>query len=186
MATIRTATPADVARAEYICIETADERLKSSAKQAKITALLFSTYYITRESRNCFVLEENGEVVGYILCSTDLRGFLKSYCGGDIFRAVAKRSPLWGAVSLFVPAKYVLFSPAYPAHLHIDILESHQAAGYGSELMRTLLAHLKAEQIKGVCLSCGAGNTRAIHFYEKFGFSTKLHAFGGKLMAKKL
>ncbi|MBE6818818.1 MAG: GNAT family N-acetyltransferase [Ruminococcaceae bacterium] len=186
MATIRTATPADVARAEYICIETADKRLKSSARQAKITALLFSTYYITRESRHCFVLEEAGEVVGYILCCTDLRAFVGSYCGGDIFRAVSKRSPLWGAVSFFVPAKYVLFSPAYPAHLHIDILESHQAAGYGSELMRTLLAHLKAEHIKGVCLSCGAGNTRAIRFYEKFGFRTKLTAFGGKIMAKKI
>ena len=185
MLKIRRATPADIARAEYICIQTADEKLKCNETRAKITALLFSRYYITHESGNCFVLTDEEEVVGYILCSTDLRGFLKSY-RGDIFKAVSRLSPAWGVVCLFIPIKYALLQKRYPAHLHIDILEPYQSSGYGSRLMKTLLAHLKAQGVKGVCLSCGAKNERAIRFYHKFGFQDLLTAFGGKMMGLKM
>ncbi|MBQ6380401.1 MAG: GNAT family N-acetyltransferase [Clostridia bacterium] len=185
MLKIRQATPKDAARAAHICIETAEGIWRRSPKMEKITSLLFSAYYITHESHNCFVLEDSGKVVGYILCSADLHRFLKSY-RGDIFRSIAKLSPLWGVACLFVPAKYVLLHRHYPAHLHIDILPPYQSAGYGSKLMETLLQHLKAQGVKGVCLSCGADNTRAIKFYEKYGFTAKLNAFGGKLMVKKL
>ena len=185
MVRIRTAQPQDVVKTNEICIETADERLKRNARMARITSLLFSEYYITKESENCFVLEYEGEVVGYILSACRLGAFCRSY-RGDIFRQVAKLSPAWGAACLFIPAKYVLMQRKYPAHLHIDILPPYQSSGYGSRLMDTLLAHLKENGVRGVCLSCGANNTRAVRFYRKYGFKVKLRAFGGLLMAKKL
>ena len=163
MLKIRSATPADIARAEYICIQTADEKLKSNARRARITALLFSTYYIRHESRNCFVLTDEEKVVGYILCCTDLRGFLKSY-RGDIFKEVCKLSPLWGVVCLFIPVKYALLQKRYPAHLHIDILEPYQSSGYGSRLMQALLTRLKAQ-------GCGACAFHAVRrIQERFTF----------------
>ena len=181
MPTIRCATPADLKKAQYICIETAAPVLKKNEKIRTITAALFADYYILKESRNCFVLEDNGEVVGYILSCVDLKGFCKAY-RGDIFKRVCSLSPLWGFVCLFIPVKYMLWKKRYPAHLHIDILPDYQAAGYGSQLMHTLLSHLQANRLKGVMLSCGASNTRAIGFYKKHGFHTIVKAFGSQLM----
>ena len=185
MPKIRPARRSDLERVRHICIETADERLKSTPEKARITALLFADYYILHESHNCFVLEDEGEVVGYILCCTDVKKMCRHYTG-DIFKQVASLSPLWGVACLFIPVKYVLYQKKYPAHLHIDILEGWQSSGYGSKLMEQLLAHLKSQGVRGVCLSCGAKNIKAVNFYTKYGFERILCAFGGLLMGRRI
>ena len=181
---IRAAKPQDIVQIKTICAETADESLRKNEKMRSITTLLFAEYYIKHEVQNCFVLEDAGKVVGYILCSTDIKRFLKAY-RTDIFKAVTSLSVLWGVACLFIPLKYLLLQKNYPAHLHIDILNACQSAGYGSELMRTLLNHLKKQKIKGVCLSCNQNNTKALRFYRKFGFTPLLKAFGGVMMGIK-
>ena len=184
MKQIRVAKLQDIVRIRKICAETADENLRKNEKMRRITALLFADYYIKHEAQNCFVLEDDGNVVGYILCSTDIKRFLKAYRTG-ILKEVASLSILWGVACLFIPLKYVLFQKKYPAHLHIDILKEYQSSGYGSEMMRTLLNHLKKQKIKGVCLSCGKKNEKALRFYRKCGFTPLLHAFGGVMMGVK-
>ena len=181
---IRPAKPQDIVQIRHICIETADESLRKNETAKRITALLFAQYYIEHETKNCFVLEADGEVVGYILCSTDIKRFSKAY-RSDIFKEVASLSILWGVACLFIPLKYVMLQKKYPAHLHIDILKEYQSAGYGSELMQTLFAHLKKQNIKGLCLSCNAKNEKALRFYRKFGFTPLLKAFGGVMMGIK-
>ena len=181
---IRAAKPQDIVQIKKICAETADESLRKNEKMRDITALLFAEYYIKHELQNCFVLEDDGKVVGYILCSTDIKRFLKAY-RTDIFKAVTSLSVLWGVACLFIPLKYVLLQKKYPAHLHIDILKEYQSSGYGSKLMQTLFAHLKKQRIKGLCLSCSAKNEKALRFYRKFGFTPLLKAFGGVMMGIK-
>ena len=185
MPTIRTARKTDLADAEYICIQTADEILRKTEKRAKITALMFSTYYINEETEHCFVLEDKGKVVGYILCAPSAKRFAKLY-RKDNLKKISDLSALWAFIAFFGPVKYSLLKGKYPAHLHIDILEEYQSAGYGKQLMSTLLKHLKKSNIKGVMLSCSANNSRAIAFYKKFGFKKIVTAFGGTLMGKEL
>ena len=59
----------------------------------------------------------------------------------------------------------------YPSHLHIDIVESHQSAGYGKSMISFLLSELKDAGSLGVHLHMSASNDRARAFYKKFGFN---------------
>ena len=59
----------------------------------------------------------------------------------------------------------------YPAHFHVDILPEYQRMGMGGKLVDTLCAHLKQKGVKGVCLTCGPRNERAMKFYEKYSFT---------------
>lgn len=185
MPLIRTARKSDLADAEYICIQTAGGILRKNEKMEKITALMFSTYYINEETKHCFVLEDNESVVGYILCAPSAKRFAKCY-RKDNLKKICKLSPLWAFFAFFTPVKYSLLGGKYPAHLHIDILEDYQSSGYGKKLMSSLLEHLKQNGVKGVMLSCSSDNSRAIAFYKKFGFKKIISAFGGTLMGKEI
>ena len=182
---IRKARRADLADAEYICIQTASGILRKNDKMEKITALMFSSYYINEETEHCFVLEKKGRAVGYILCAPSAKRFAMRY-RKDNLKRIFELSPLWAFLSFFTPVKYSLLGGKYTAHLHIDILDEYQSSGYGSKLMNTLLEHLKEKGIKGVMLSCSADNKRAIAFYKKFGFKKIISAFGSILMGKNL
>lgn len=59
---------------------------------------------------------------------------------------------------------------AYPAHLHINLLPRLQGQGLGERLVTTWLDLLKAKGANGVHLGCNAGNTRALRFYDRYGF----------------
>lgn len=58
----------------------------------------------------------------------------------------------------------------YPAHLHIDILPSHQSHGWGERMIGRLLQELEAADIPGVHLGMVADNRRAGRFYDRVGF----------------
>lgn len=58
----------------------------------------------------------------------------------------------------------------YPAHLHIDILSSHQGQGWGEKMINTLLQKLRANAIPGIYLGMVAENHRAHKFYDRIGF----------------
>ena len=59
----------------------------------------------------------------------------------------------------------------YPAHFHVDILPEYQRMGMGGKMVDTLCAHLKQKGVKGVCLTCGPRNEKAMKFYEKHNFT---------------
>ena len=71
----------------------------------------------------------------------------------------------------FPPASeaQIVFSPA---HLHIDILESHQRKGWGRRLIGTAIRHLKETGLKAVWLGMDPRNKAAASFYERLGFHT--------------
>ena len=60
--------------------------------------------------------------------------------------------------------------PAYPAHLHIDLLPHVQGSGNGTRLMRTFFEAAAAAGAPGVHLVVAADNTRALGFYDHLGF----------------
>jgi ribosomal protein S18 acetylase RimI-like enzyme len=63
----------------------------------------------------------------------------------------------------------------YPAHGHIDLLETARGRGIGSRGMRHLMARLKAAGAPGMHLQVSPSNMGALKFYETLGFRELKH-----------
>lgn len=185
MITIRQALPEDLKRVEYICRMTAGPLSQSDEYAGNVTAKVYSTYYIREEYKTCFLLDDDGEAVGYVLCAPDCRRFAKIYRSVDA-PAIMKLEKRSGYLAYAIPLLYLFFGSKYPAHLHIDILEGYRGGGNGSRLIETLLNKLKADKVKGVMLAVDTENTKAVHFYEKNGFHKVFSLASCTVMAQKL
>jgi hypothetical protein len=60
----------------------------------------------------------------------------------------------------------------FPAHLHVNVLETHRSSGVGQRLLSQFLEDLEDGGISGVHLFCG---NAPVAFYERSGFS-KFHS----------
>ena len=70
MITIRPFQEKDRERVQALCIanakiDEADEALK------QYILLMYCNYYIEQEPENCFVVDDDGRAVGYIICAED-------------------------------------------------------------------------------------------------------------------
>lgn len=129
----------------------------------------FCDYYLENEPENCFVLDDNGKAVGYIICTENYDSYkdifdreylpLTEHLGEDKHK--------WALESTILQNKYKDY---YPAHMHIDLLPAYQRQGWGGKLLNTLFEHLRAKGIKGVMLTAGTSNINAGNFYKKYGF----------------
>ena len=70
-------------------------------------------------------------------------------------------------------AGFAIYSPIKPeAHLlNIAVSQKFQKKGAGSILLTTIINQCKAMDIKNIYLEVRITNTKAILFYEKFGFT---------------
>ena len=145
----------------------------------------YCNYYIEMESENCFALvDDNDNAVGYILCAENYKKYRAGY--KPYYEIVKKNA---GKDLIEVRAEQAVlrfFSRRYPAHLHIDMLDEYTGKGSGSELMNTLLSHLKSKGVIGVMLIVGTGNEAAVRFYKRNGFKVLVSAFGGTVMGLQL
>jgi ribosomal protein S18 acetylase RimI-like enzyme len=149
----------------------ATSSLKRTEKWDKILITLYCDYYVKEEPQNCFVaVNEKDEAIGYIICAEDYNKFKKTF-KEKYFPILRKISIIQVLEQSFVHAYDNKIAKDYPAHLHIDILDGYQRMGVGSNLMNTLINHLKAKGIKGVHLGCGAKNEKGCSFYKKYGFT---------------
>jgi len=185
MVNIREVRRDDIDRVKYICIQTADEKAKTDKATGEIIANTYSTYYVREEPGTCFVLEDNGLVVGYIICSTNAKKFRKIFRRIDL-KEIKKINKTSAIESWFIPLPYMIFKRIYPAHLHINLLEDYQGKGYGTQLMNELLFKLRGMGVKGVMLLASENNKGAVKFYKKHGFKILVTAFGGVAIGKKL
>ncbi|MDX3377899.1 GNAT family N-acetyltransferase [Streptomyces sp. ME02-6991-2A] len=143
---------------------------------------IFAAPYVVLEPNLAFVVEDGGRAVGYILGTADTASFVARYRTewlprlADRYPApVQPQSPSTPAEMmtglLHDPERMVLPElDAYPAHLHIDLLPSHQRYGYGRRLMETFLGALHARGVPAVHLSMLTANTPARAFYDRVGF----------------
>lgn len=130
---------------------------------------------------------QGGRVVGYIIGTANTQEFVERYRAEHLIStdlpnaASAENSSEENELRnsflriLHEPegmlhAKHPEFLEQYPAHLHIDILSSHQRKGYGGILISEFLNELRKKEVKGVHLGMRADNTLAGNFYEKHGF----------------
>lgn len=124
--------------------------------------------------------------MGYLICAPDTPKFVNRF-RQEFFPVVAQYGiqpeKLEDESDLALKFKKLVFDPEhmlhkdypalveqYPAHLHIDILSSHQSQGWGEKMINTLLQKLTTNGIPGIYLGMVAENHRAHKFYDRIGF----------------
>lgn len=165
---------------------------------ADILPYIYAIPYVNLEPETAFVLDtgspepgcpgdEGGRVVGYIIGTANTQEFVERYrtehlISTDLPNAASAENPseenelrnsflrILHEPEGMLHAKHPEFLEQYPAHLHIDILSSHQRKGYGGILISEFLNKLRKKEVKGVHLGMRADNTLAGNFYEKHGF----------------
>ncbi|GJJ06205.1 hypothetical protein Clacol_000394 [Clathrus columnatus] len=136
-----------------------------------------------------------GEVVGYILGTTDSVA-LREIEAKEWWPSLREKYPL----ATVTPGSYperteadnrlieVIHSPyidpleiiePYPAHIHIDILPSHQRKGYGHKLMASAVDYLRSKGHTGLFVGLDPRNDEAKKFYARIGFQ-RINREGGE------
>ena len=99
-----------------------------------------------------FALDEDGTILGYLTGCKDSAG------SADLARTIPK---------------YELFAdlfPAFPAHLHINVLPGCRDRGIGRQLVDAYAENCRADGLPGVHLVTGAF-ARNVSFYHRAGFT---------------
>lgn len=171
MYTIRKYRPADREALRKICMETADKSLKKSRRLLNAVPLIYNDYFTDCEPENIFVAaDENDIAVGYIICASDTKRFLREM-RRRYMPAAAKQHPEMLFVALAYVAAVLRHGKNYPAHLHIDILPDYQHVGAGTALIDALRAHLSEHGVDTVYINSMTYDTPAYGFYKKYGFT---------------
>lgn len=167
MLIIRKYEEKDFENVRFTCLNS--DELADEGDLAEFVLHTFCDYYLEHEAENCFVLDDDGRAVGYIICAEEYDSYKKIFdkeylpltqnLGDDLYA--------WACNSTLLQNKY---KADYPAHLHIDLLPAYQRQGWGGKLLEALFDHLKAKGIKGVMLTAGSENVKGGNFYKKYGF----------------
>lgn len=168
MVSVRKYESKDYEGVQFACLNSEGPTTDSPETQEFILTT-FCNYYIENEPHNCFVLDDDGKAVGYVICAENFDEF-KPVFDADYLPLTEK----WGADRYeWASTAYVLqekYKDIYPAHLHIDILPEYHRKGCGGKLINALFDHLRSKGIKGVMLTVGSRNFTGIGFYKKYGF----------------
>ncbi|MFB7944438.1 GNAT family N-acetyltransferase [Kitasatospora phosalacinea] len=179
---VRPYRPTDRAALFDICVRTAENGgdSRQTYPDHELLPNIFAAPYAELEPDLAFVLDDGGQAVGYVLATADTPAFVQRFRTEWIPTVTDRYPPLTGEPAtpsevmvhlLHTPERMVLPELAdYPAHLHIDLLPSHQRAGHGRELMHTLLDALAAKGVGRVHLGMVTANTAARAFYDRLGF----------------
>ncbi|KAF7319862.1 N-acetyltransferase domain-containing protein [Mycena kentingensis (nom. inval.)] len=180
---IRPARTDDAPALLRICLLTAD--CGKSAEQLhefpELPGSVWATPYLTLPTTWAFVLEDNGEVVGYIVGSKDTPTY-EQYARDHLWPALAKKYPV-RATRLPDDQRYAKLVENFrvlpqttlefaPAHLHIDILPQYQGQGWGRRLIEHAVKHLQSVGVDGIWLIMDPQNVGAGKFYKKLGFAS--------------
>ena len=172
-------------RVREICRRTGPLEAVTDEDVGRYITDCYCDYYLENEAGTCFVLlDDAGTVQGYTLSAPEYKRYRRAFA--PYLRRILQNPK---SEKLEVRAEQIAlrcFSPFFPAHLHIDLLDEVTGQGGGTQLMRRLLAQLTAQRVPGVMLIVGSGNKDAIRFYRRFGFRRLIAVGGGTVMGRKL
>ncbi|WP_406142297.1 GNAT family N-acetyltransferase [Streptomyces sp. NBC_01089] len=180
---VRPYRPEDRPALYDICIRTGEEGGDARHLYADHALLpsVFAGPYVELEPGLAFVVDDgSGLPVGYVLGTADTAQFVERF-RTEWLPALAGRYPDppgplrtpadQMAALLHRPQRMLLPElAAYPAHLHIDLLPSHQRAGFGRALMTRFIGALAEQDVPAVHLGMVTANTPARAFYDRIGF----------------
>ena len=167
MVSIRKYEEKDFDGVRFACLNSEGEAITGNLGEFILHT--FCDYYIEKEPENCFVLDDDGKAVGYIICTENYDRYKEIFDREylPLNKPLGEENYKWACESTILQNKY---KEEYPAHLHIDILPEYHRQGWGGKLLTTLFDHLRSKGIKGVMLTAGTGNVNAGKFYAKYGF----------------
>ncbi|WP_018465959.1 GNAT family N-acetyltransferase [Calidithermus timidus] len=124
------------------------------------------------------VLEEGGQILGYVLGAQDplayRRYFLQGLPRWLLQAAQGRFSGLEASLRFLLRALRYPSKAApnrlFPAHLHLNLLSGVRGQGWGERLLRAHLACLQQKGLPGVQLSTTEENRAALGLYQKLGF----------------
>ncbi|MFJ8606090.1 GNAT family N-acetyltransferase [Streptomyces sp. NPDC003328] len=182
-ALIRPYLPTDRDALFDICVRTAENGGDSRQiyPDPELLPNIFAAPYAELEPELAFVVDDGDRAVGYIVGTADtsafVRRFREEWLPGLVDRYPAPTgepsTPTGVMLHLMhTPERMLVPEIAdHPAHLHIDLLPSHQRLGHGRALMDTFLGALTAQGVERVHLGMVTANTAARAFYDRLGFS---------------
>jgi len=179
-----------------ICLQTGkDGKDATGTVDDDILGHIYAAPYAAFEPELCFVLDDAGTAIGYILGTKDSVGFAKT-CEQNWWPGLRKKYVLHddaqeNRTKLLTQVIHRGYrAPAiaaeYPAHLHIDILPQGQGRGFGRQLIERFTNKLRDDSVPALHLGVSRINVSAIGFYDKLGFqiieeSDTSYQFGMKL-----
>ena len=179
---LRPAHTSDLPELLRICLQTGDSGKDASHlhKLPQLVGDIYVTPYVLHQPDFAYALWADHTIVGYLLGVLNTHEFENDLATQYWPTTKAKYAQIDSELTpsdeelLVDLAKQSFSDPAliaqYPSHLHIDIVESHQGAGYGKTMIGLLLEQFKAAGSQGVHLHMSSKNDKARAFYKKFGF----------------
>ncbi len=180
---VRGYRPGDRDAVYQICLRTAAAGGDATGlyRDPELMGDIFAGPYLFLEPELAFVLDNGaGRTVGYVLGTARTDVFAAAFRENWLPR-VADRHPAPAgtpagpdeemAELLHHPERMV--QPAlrdHPAHLHIDLLPSHQRAGHGRALLLTFLDAARRAGAPRAHLGMVTENSSARAFYDRLGF----------------
>ncbi len=185
MVIIRKCRKSDVAGIRNVCYKTGymGEDATGHFFDKPLFGLLFCCYYCKYEPEHCFVAEDHGKIVAYVMGSPNTERQARLFMAKMGWRILLRLAFVtWWCYPkdlklvihfLRLPRSSTpqeQINTQYPAHLHIDILSSYQRKGLGTRLMHRFEEHMRQLQVKGIHLGTSEGNYKAVPFYTKQGY----------------
>lgn len=180
MPSIQPATIQDLPGAYRVGLLTGDAGRDASAlyRNPELLGHVYVGPYIVGERDLALVVVDEDGVAGYLLGAVDTRAF-EAWTESEWWPPLRERYPRRADGSPEAELIDLLHAPptapdtivqAFPAHLHLDLLERVRGRGYGRMLIEWLLARLRDRGMPGVYLDVAAENENAISFYRHMGF----------------
>ena len=106
MLSIRKYNDNDYDDVRYVCLNSDGDALKGTG--GKFLLLTYCDYYIENEPENCFVLDDDGKAVGYILCTEDFDNFYEKFKAHYLpaILPLGENRHQWAINSVFLHKKY--------------------------------------------------------------------------------
>lgn len=179
---IRPVLPADEARLGRVAYLTGffGESAETYFPDPQLFADLWMRPYFRLPDAVGFVVQVDGEVIGYVLGAVDegaYRRALGRVVAGTVLPGLLTRRytrPLAAVPYLIRTLRFA--SPhapvgEFPAHLHLNLLPQSRGLGLGRGLLRAFLDRLRELGVPGVQLSTTDQNGAALGLYRQAGFT---------------
>jgi ribosomal protein S18 acetylase RimI-like enzyme len=184
MATIRLYRDEDLDDVRRICVRTANSGQDSTpmTEMPDLVPDIFAVPYTVHDPDLCFVVEDGGRAVGYIVGCADTVTFATWFRDEWAPQVGVKYPPAidepqtWDELWVYClhrnsyPRMVMPGIENHPSHLHIDLAPEYHRLGLGKQLMLTYLDALRAAGVPGVHVCVSAQNPGGLKYYDSMGF----------------